>query len=279
MGRATMEPGAGEIRILFAIVTRTVDFAFPWTQHEDMSQSKRGSRFRDVAPQTELLASDDKVSATQRTRRSRALNWLLFRMLSEDREGHDAFVVEHGLLVDEQDRNDALRVAIQADRDWVARWVLAEQDGVMVCRSLLLEPRSAQTPAGGITTNLLRELSPLSVATNSAPSTGAAASVIESWDADRRRAYGPSVEAPRAPRGRPPVDDAELAAVALAYLAEVGRGPGVTRRVATQLAMVEDTVRDRIRMARARDFLTPTKRGRRGGSAGPALRPFQENES
>jgi hypothetical protein len=162
-------------------------------------------------------------------------------------------------------------VGEQAGDEWVARWVLAEQDGVLVARSLLLEPSSRATPPGGITTNLLRELSPSAVAADAAArGLEPVDEVLLKWTTRERHQHGPApVE--RAPRGRPPVPAEELAGIAEAYLDEVGKGPGVTRRIAQQLNMVEDTVRDRIRMARDRDFLTPTKRGRRGGAPGPAL--------
>jgi hypothetical protein len=174
-------------------------------------------------------------------------------------------------LLDWQDRNDAVAIGLQVADDWVARWVLADQDGVLVPRALLLEPSSPVTPPGGITTNLLRELSPAAaVADAAAHRVDPREEVLLKWTANERRQHGPAA-LPKPARGRPPIPPEQLAAVAEAYLDEVGRGPGVTRRVAQRLDMVEDTVRDRIRMARDREFLTPTKRGRRGGAPGPAL--------
>ena len=72
-------------------------------------------------------------------------------------------------------------------------------------------------------------------------------------------------------RGRPPVSDEHLAAVAHAYLEQAAQGPGLTSRLATQFARPEATVRDWIMMSRRRGFLSPAVRGRRGAVPGPRL--------
>lgn len=72
-------------------------------------------------------------------------------------------------------------------------------------------------------------------------------------------------------RGRPPVSDEHLSAVAHAYLEQAQRGPGLTSRLASQFDRPEATVRDWITMARRRGFLTPAVRGRRGAAPGPRL--------
>lgn len=236
-----------------------------------MTPPARPSRFRGSKAAVSRAVGDDVVSSDQRSRRAGALRYLLHRMMVDTPPAYDEFLAEQGLLLDAQDRNDAVLVGQQTADGWIARWVLADQDGVLVPRALLLEPSSPATPPGGITTNLLRELSPATAVADVAAHTfDRLDEVLLKWTAGERRRHGPA--APVKPtRGRPPVPRAELAAVAEAYLDEVGKGPGVTRRIGQRLDMVEDTVRDRIRMARDREFLTPTKRGRRGGSPGPAL--------
>lgn len=152
---------------------------------------------------------------------------------------------------------------------WRARWVLTQQAGVSVVRSVTLEPDSAITPPGGVTTNLLRELSPQR----------ALAAVVEGIPQAIDMYSRPGETSESKPQGgRPRVSDDELARVASTYLAELQSGQsGITTRMRLALGYPKDsTVRDRIRMARERGFLTATKRGRRGGGPGPSLLEMQQ---
>ncbi|EST27472.1 hypothetical protein N566_23360 [Streptomycetaceae bacterium MP113-05] len=74
-----------------------------------------------------------------------------------------------------------------------------------------------------------------------------------------------------AQRGRPPLDGELLHHVAHAYLREAINGPGLTRRLATQFDRPEPTIKDWIRAARDRGYLSPATPGRRAAGPGPLL--------
>lgn len=59
------------------------------------------------------------------------------------------------------------------------------------------------------------------------------------------------------PRGRPPLDESLLHAVAHAYLREAINGPGLTRRLASLFDRPEPTIKDWIKAARDRGYLSP----------------------
>lgn len=81
-----------------------------------------------------------------------------------------------------------------------------------------------------------------------------------------------AVEAARqTKRGRPPLPDDLLEAVAHAYLEEAIAGAGLLRRMSARFARPEATVRDWIAAARGAGFLTPAQPGRRGAGPGPRL--------
>lgn len=72
-------------------------------------------------------------------------------------------------------------------------------------------------------------------------------------------------------RGRPPLDDSLLHRVAHAYLREAVNGPGLTRRLAGLFDRPESTVKDWIKAARDRGYLSPAVPGRRAAGPGPLL--------
>ncbi|MBQ1116255.1 hypothetical protein [Streptomyces sp. C3-3] len=74
-----------------------------------------------------------------------------------------------------------------------------------------------------------------------------------------------------AQRGRPPLDGELLQIVAHAYLREATKGPGLHRRLADLLNRPEPTIKDWIKAARARGYLSPAVPGRRAAGPGPLL--------
>jgi hypothetical protein len=89
---------------------------------------------------------------------------------------------------------------------------------------------------------------------------------------DRPRAE-PTPPGPIGPqrRGPQPLSDDLLKTVAEAYLRETARGrpPGALKRLAAEFGRPEETVRSWITRARARDWLGPSRQGRRGAEPGP----------
>lgn len=79
------------------------------------------------------------------------------------------------------------------------------------------------------------------------------------------------------PRGRPPLDESLLHAVAHAYLREAINGPGLTRRLASLFDRPEPTIKDWIKAARDRGYLSPAVPGRRAACPGPLLRHSDDN--
>lgn len=147
------------------------------------------------------------------------------------------------------------------------------------------EPEPAPAPFPGITTSLLRRI-PLGeiVAVAQAELAGS------DWRQEGIRVLpGPPVAADDLPeptlaaletaeslaaparRGRPMLSDEHLAQVAYRYLAEASSGPGLIRRLAVEFDRPEPTVKDWIRQARRRGFLSPATSGRRGAAPGPRL--------
>jgi hypothetical protein len=159
---------------------------------------------------------------------------------------------------------------------WRARWMLIEQNGTVIARSVHLEPVGRTTPPGGITTNLLRELSPSAAAVAAADrltddlNTGTFANLQLKWAKRDAHDFGP-YDAGRRP-GRPPLSDEHLRAVALAYLEELKRGRGVLHRLGERFDREPETMRDQVRIARRKGFLSAApEAGRKGGRPGPRL--------
>lgn len=72
-------------------------------------------------------------------------------------------------------------------------------------------------------------------------------------------------------RGRPPLPESTLDAVARAYLDEAAAGVGLLKRLSRRFDRPEATVRDWIAAARREGFLTPAVPGKRGAGPGPRL--------
>ncbi|MGW6475069.1 hypothetical protein [Streptomyces nigra] len=79
-----------------------------------------------------------------------------------------------------------------------------------------------------------------------------------------------------AQRGRPPLDGELLHAVAHAYLREAINGPGLHRRLADLFTRPEPTIKDWIKAARDRGYLSPAVPGRRAAGPGPLLTPSED---
>lgn len=73
--------------------------------------------------------------------------------------------------------------------------------------------------------------------------------------------------------GRRPLDDDLLRRVAEAYLRETapGQPTGAMARLAAEFERPEETVRSWLARARARGWLGPSRKGRRGAEPGPRL--------
>ncbi|AYV32277.1 hypothetical protein EES41_36580 [Streptomyces sp. ADI95-16] len=74
-----------------------------------------------------------------------------------------------------------------------------------------------------------------------------------------------------AQRGRPPLEEKLLHRVARAYLREAANGPGLHRRLADHFDRPEPTIKDWIKAARVRGYLSPAVPGRRAAGPGPLL--------
>lgn len=195
---------------------------------------------------------------------------------SKRRQRRRAAEKRYGVRPDDQVTTDAVAGVEQVDQDWNVRWVLAEQDGGVVARSVLVEPASRVTPPGGVTADMLRQLSP-STAAATGGTEAARRGDEPAWSdllanmAGRRDEMGPRQPRRKSP-GRPRLDDDILRRVAIAYLAEVKLGRGVLARMSLRFKRPEPTIRDWIRAARREGFLMPaTKPGRREAKPGPRL--------
>lgn len=176
-------------------------------------------------------------------------------------------------LWSEPKRNDAVAAVDQLTSEWEVRWVLARQRGAYTVRSVTLRPATEQTPTGGVTSNLLRELSPttaVAIALSGSPQSRGDALLLRG-DELTRGVLGPE-DPPEGKRGRPQVPEIDLLKVALLYLHEQQAGAGLMERLGGHLDLPPGTVRDRVRMARDRHLLTPAQRGRRGAGVGSRLR-------
>lgn len=233
----------------------------------------RRRQFDGAAPERAIVSSDDRVTPDERTARHLAD---VLRMPADalPRSGYA------GVHPDDEASTDAVEAIEQLGELWQARWVLAEQDGSLVARSLLLEAAGRTTPPGGITANLLRELSPAAAIAAAAASVDGNdfLSVTARWARREVRSDGVAGVHNRK-SGRPRLPEDELAAVALAYLEELRRGRGVLQRLAQRFDREPATMRDRVRQARDSEFLTRTTQGRRGGSAGPSLIAYLAEQS
>lgn len=245
-----------------------------------MSRS-RAPRFDQHPPHVEAPTEDEQVTPEERPRRRRADirtgNVFAASSAADYRARAKADRAMFQARPDEDVWTDAVAAVEQRTEGWQARWVLAEHDGDVVVRSLCLEPSGRSTPAGGVTSNLLRALSPAQAA---AAATEVLAARSEARDLDGIRLRYAKLAAqdmgPKPPgtprRGRPPLPASLLQEVAVAYLEELPRGRGVLRRLSERFERPETTMRDWVRAARDREYLTrATQPGRRGALPGPRL--------
>jgi hypothetical protein len=196
----------------------------------------------------------------------------------------------YGVRPDEEVSTDAVMAALQEGGDWRARWVLAEQNGGLVVRGLSLEPTTQSTPPSGITSSLLRSLSPSRIAAEAAHAALEDFPGQDVWWASLRVKWAKEevvehrLQDQPGPRpGRPKLSDDLLRDVAIAYLEEMRAGRGVLRRLGERFERPETTIRDWVRIARREGWLGPAaKSGRRGADPGPRLlaeRPSQDEGS
>jgi hypothetical protein len=233
----------------------------------------RRSRFANSGPEVEPPTSDERVTPDERL--NRGLADIEIRREVGRRELDLADKIG-GVRPDAEVATGAVAAVEQESDDWRARWVLVDQDGQLVVRSIHLEPDGQTTPVGGVTTNLLRELSP-SAAIAAAAARLAGHLDRTSWE-DLRLIWAVQDGRERAPlqtgrmSGRPRLSDEHLAAVALAYLDEQQHGRGMLKRLGEHFNREPETMRDQVRIARKRGFLTPALGpGRKGAAPGPRL--------
>lgn len=93
----------------------------------------------------------------------------------------------------------------------------------------------------------------------------------ELTDAEASALEAAVLAAKQTKRGRPPIPDETLTAVAYAYLEEAPAGVGLLRRLSRRFDRPEPTVRDWIATARREGFLTAAVPGKRGAAPGPRL--------
>jgi len=174
---------------------------------------------------------------------------------------------------------DAVAAIEQEVDGWFVRWTVAEQDGNVVVRAVSVEPAGRVTPPGGLTTDVLRALSPARTVARAGPrfhelaGRNEFAGLLVRW-ARRDTAEELPDRPARLParRGRPRLSDGLLRQVATAYLEELPAGTGVLRRLGKRLDRPPATMRDWVGIARERGFLTPAAgKGQRGAMPGPRL--------
>jgi len=265
-----------------------------------MATRSRGSRFTESQPTVHDPLHDDRRTPSELERERSAAIDLEDRLgggdywmkLARDNMTERAFAealdrqitaaqkasAEAGVATLAERHVDAIAMVQQSDDQWRVRWVVAKRDGAYLVRALHLEPETRSTPAGGITTNLLRELSPSSAAE------AASTARMGPRDPALRMAglemfiqrMGPAAEE-KSRRGRPRTSDRRLAEVSLLYLKELQKGRGITQRMAYRFTRIDghhvapSTVRDWIRRARVEGFLSEGQMGRAGATAGPRL--------
>jgi hypothetical protein len=283
---ATMDERRDINSVGLSILARTVDNSAPLRHHSTVDRSRR-SRFASSTPEVEAPTSDEQVTPDERTRRRLADvdagSSFNAKSIDDFRRRRRQAEETYEVRPDADVSTGAIAAVEQESDDWRARWVLVEQDGSLVVRSLHLEPDERTTPPGGVTTNLLRELSPTAaIAAGAARLAGQLdrtkfADLLLIWRASDGREYAPQQTAARS--GRPRLSDEHIAAVALTYLDELPNGPGVLRRLGERFNRGPETMRDQVRIARRRGFLTPAvKAGRKGAAPGPRLVEFMSEQ-
>ena len=252
--------------------------------------NKRNSRFADSAHEVVGVSELEEIIPDERSARELAKAFAPDRHSGRYSDDHDAFLEavrlnneRSGVRNKTEVSTDAVTAVTETSDDgWLARWVIAEQDGKPVARSLLLEPATRATPASGVTTNLLRELSPARAAAIASERTQNP-SDADPWPVDlgikwAKRdiaEFGPAADT--STPGRPRLADSLLRDVAVAYLEELRNGRGVLQRLSSRFDRPSPTIRDWVRAARERGWLGPApKQGKSGGIPGPLLLAEQE---
>jgi hypothetical protein len=240
----------------------------------------RRSRFANSAAEVEPPSSDEQVTPEERLRRRladvKAGSPFDAESIEAFRSKMQAARETYEVRPDAEVATGARAAVEQESDDWRARWVLVDQDGQLVVRSIHIEPDGQATPPGGVTTNLLRELSPSAAIAASAARLAGKLDRTKfedlrlMWAEQDAREHGPMQTGRTS--GRPRLGDEHLAAVALAYLDELQGGRGVLRRLGERFDREPETMRDQVRIARQRGFLTPALgSGRKGAAPGPQL--------
>lgn len=96
-----------------------------------------------------------------------------------------------------------------------------------------------------------------------------AADRSEQWSQHVRTVQAKGDGEPR--RGRPSLADSLIRSVAVAYIEDAAAGPGLTKRLAERFGCQPATMRDWIRVARKRGWLTTGEHGRRNAAPGPRM--------
>lgn len=258
------------------------------------------SRFDGATPNVFPASGDERIEPAERlARKLHEARILTFSSRNrppgatpdERRANRPEWLDAQGLKDDDEVSTDAIAaVEYESPDGWLVRWVLAEQVGTLVPRSVTVEPIGRTTPAGGVTANLLRELRPSRAASDAGALTAGDAFERASRDTEltdlfirfaRRDVQSSELPTPKPRRvGRPPLPDEHIATVAQAYLDELPRGRGVLRRLGERFDRTPEAMRDQVRIARDREFLSPApKSGRKGATAGPRLIEWLSNRS
>lgn len=272
--------------------------AYPLTNWLHRGTIDDVNQFDDAAPELVPIHEDEEFTPDERLRRRLAFQTSPWSRrggpkvpegatADERRAIYAAWLEDLGLQAEEEARTDAVTAVEYETDDWRVRWVLAEQSNAVVVRALTIEPRARQTPPGGVTSNLLRELRPARAATAgaahfAAPPTEYGARSDDLFELFARQARR-SVQESDLPTeqvvrrtGRPPLSDAYLATVARAYLEELPHGRGLLRRLGERFDRTPETMRDQVRIARRAGFLSNDAQvGRRGATAGPRLQEIE----
>ena len=185
---------------------------------------------------------------------------------------------EQRWLEREVETNDAVTAGDETVGGWAVRWTFAVQGGQLVVRSLFLEPESQETPPGGITSEVIRGLSPFRAIAAAAPDYFARLedrtevfSLVTRWRTEEVQSSTGTATSKRK-GGRPRLPDKLLHDVAIAYVEEVSspsRQEGLLARLGQRFDRPPETVRDWVRIARREGFLPQTKRGAKTTTLGP----------
>ncbi|MEU3168968.1 hypothetical protein [Streptosporangium sp. NPDC006930] len=186
---------------------------------------------------------------------------------------------------DEPPPTDALASAAETSANWRAVWTFARQGDQVVVRSVTIEPVDPSTPDGGITSAVLRELSPSRAIQEAVEGLreqakpGTFGELLLKRRTEEVEPYERT--APSGPKGgRPRLSDDHLRAVTTAYLEEQKDGRGLLKRLGARFNVSEQTARDWVHAARKREFLTPARQGVRGSASyGPRFKPDSATSS